>query len=59
MAKKIYNPDIIIDEQSDIEKDTVKIPEEQKKKKVQLSEDKEKSPSPFQELKIFSPIAGH
>lgn len=53
MAKKIYNPDIIIDEQSDIEKDTVKIPEEQKKKKVQLSEDKEKSPSPFQRIKDF------
>ena len=52
MAKKIYNPDII-DEQPDIEKNTVKIPDEQKKEKVSVSDDKVKSPSVFQRIKDF------
>ena len=52
MAKKIYNPDII-DEQPDIEKNTVKIQEEQKKKKQPVAENKVESPSFFQKVRDF------
>ncbi len=52
MAKKIYNPDII-DEQPDIEKNTVKIQDEQKKKKQPVAENKAESPSFFQKVRDF------